>query len=172
MNELIVLFAANAALASLLATICIWAPRQALAKAAAIAVAACFLPAIYVGFLHLMSMPKPIKLEWWHARADEATILASTMREDEGIYLWLQLDEALEPRSYVLPWSRDLAEQLQAAQREAERLESDVRMRLPFEPSLDPDEPKFYATPQPALPSKPPAPDNPLMYDPEEGQAT
>ena len=172
MNELIVLFAGNAALAGLLATICIWSPRGTLAKTSAIALAACFLPAIYVGFLHLMSMPKPIKLEWWHARANEATILASTMREDEGIYLWLQLDEAPEPRSYVLPWSRDLAEQLQAARREAERRESDLRMRLPFEPSLDPDEPKFYATPQPALPAKPPAGDDPLIYDPKEGQAT
>jgi hypothetical protein len=171
-NELIVLFAANAGLAGLLASICIWSPRKALAKGVAIVVAACFMPGIYAGFLHLMSMPKPINLEWWHAHADEATILASTMREDEGIYLWLQLDEAREPRSYVLPWSRDLAEQLQAAGREAERRESDLRMRLPFERSLDPEEPKFYATPQPAMPQKPPGNDDPLMYDPKLGQAT
>ena len=28
-------------------------------------------------------------------------------------------------------------------------------MRMPFEPSLDPREPRFYAAPQPALPPKP-----------------
>lgn len=172
MNELITLFAANAALAGLLATICIWSPRRALTKAFAIALAAGFLPAIYVGFLHLLSMPKPVSFEWWHARADEATILASTMREDEGIYLWLQLDGAPEPRAYVLPWSRNLAEQLQAAEREAERNQSELRMRLPFEPSLDPDAPKFYATPQPRLPEKADEPDDTMMYDPKQGQET
>ena len=173
MNELITLFAANAGLAGVLATICIWSPRRARTKAAAIGTAACFLPAIYIGFLHLMSMPKPVGLEWWHARAAEATVLGSTMREDEGIYLWLQLEDAPEPRSYVLPWSRDLAEQLQAALREAERSQSSLKMRLPFERSLDPDQPKFYAMPQPALPGKPARPEEePMMYDPKAAQET
>jgi hypothetical protein len=47
-----------------------------------------------------------------------------------------------------------MAEQLQAALRDAEERRSDVQMRLPFEPSLDDREPKFYALPQPTLPSK------------------
>ena len=41
-----------------------------------------------------------------------------------------------------------------ATQREAEENQSGVQMRLPFEPSLDDREQKFYALPQPALPPK------------------
>lgn len=124
-----------------------------------------FLPAAYAGFLHLLSMPKPVGLEWWHASADEATVLASTLREGDGIYLWLHLNEAPEPRAYVLPWSRDLAEQLQSARREAEENDSQLQMRLPFEPSLDDGEPKFYALPQPALPPKDLDQEPPKLYE-------
>ncbi len=41
-------------------------------------------------------------------------------------------------------------------------------MRLPFEPSLDDDEPRFYAPPQPRLPLKPAEPGGegaPLHFD-------
>jgi hypothetical protein len=38
--------------------------------------------------------------------------------------------------------------------RKAEEQGGDVRMRTPFEPSLDDREPKFYALPQPAPPPK------------------
>jgi hypothetical protein len=81
-------------------------------------------------------------------------VLASSFRENQAIYIWLQFNESLEPRAYALPWSRDLAEQLQAAEREAAENQTEVRMRLPFEQSLDDREPRFYAMPQPALPSK------------------
>jgi hypothetical protein len=81
-------------------------------------------------------------------------VLGSTFRENEAIYVWLQLEHVAEPRAYALPWSRDLAEQLQTAQREADESQSEVRMRLPFEPTLDDREPKFYALPQPPLPPK------------------
>ena len=65
-----------------------------------------------------------------------------------------QLDGAPEPRAYQLPWSKAEAQQLQKALREAEAGGSGVRMRMPFEPSLDPREPRFYAAPQPAMPPK------------------
>jgi len=71
-----------------------------------------------------------------------------------GSFLWLQLLETAEPRSYVLPWNRDLAEQLQETARKAEEDNTQLQMRLPFEPSLDELEPKFYAQPQPAAPPK------------------
>ena len=81
-------------------------------------------------------------------------MLGSAFREGEAIYLWLQLHDTPEPRSYVLPWSRDLAEQLQTAQREAGENQGEVRMRLPFESSLDQLEPRFYAMPQLESPPK------------------
>ena len=102
----------------------------------------------------LLSKPKPVDLEWWMGEAEEATVLSSSIQEGEGIFLWLQLAEAVEPRAYVLPWNRNLAEQLQEATEEAERQEGRLRMRLPFEESLDDLDPKFYAMPQPAPPPK------------------
>ena len=166
MTELTYLFATLAVLAGVMTSISIWAPRRLRLKLGALGAALLFLPAAYAGFLHLLSMPKPVGLEWWHASAAEATVLASTVHEDEGIYLWLQLSDAPEPRAYLLPWSRDLAEQLQAARRAAEQQGGDVRMRLPFETSLDDREPKFYALPQPAPPPKDHAEPGPQLYQP------
>lgn len=154
MTELTYLFGAVAVLAGALASISVWAPRRLAMKLLAVAGVALFLPAVYAGFAQLLALPKPVALEWWQAHAEEATVLAASLREDEAIYLWLQLRGVDEPRAYALPWHRDLAEQLQAAQREAEESQSQVQMRLPFEDSLDDREPKFYATPQPQLPAK------------------
>lgn len=169
MTELTYLFASTAVLIGMATTISIWAPRQLAIKLGALSIAALFLPLAYASLAQLLSRPKPVGLEWWHAHAEEATVLSSAMREDEGIYLWLQLDAVSEPRAYTLPWSRDLAEQLQAARRAAEEDGSEMRVRLPFEPSLEDREPKFYALPQPALPPKddvqPPA----RVYEPPAG---
>jgi hypothetical protein len=154
MNAVPQLFAVATALAATLGLISIWAPRRLMIKGAALATAALFLPVAYASLVELLSKPKPIELEWWQTEAAEAEVVASRLIEEEGIYLWLQLPEIREPRAYVLPWDRASAEQLQQALREAEREGSAVQMRLPFEPSLDPLEPKFYALPQPALPPK------------------
>jgi hypothetical protein len=154
MTELTYLFATVAVVLGLTTSISIWAPRSLWLKLTALGAAAMFLPVAYLSLAHLLSLPKPVALEWWLANARSATVLGSTLREDEAIYVWLQLDDVAEPRAYALPWSRDLAEQLQTAQREAEQSQSGVRMRLPFEPSLDDREPKFYALPQPPLPPK------------------
>jgi hypothetical protein len=154
MSELTYVFGAVAVLAGAITSISIWAPRRLWVKLGALGGAALFLPAVYAGFAHLLSMPKPVVMEWWHAQAPEATVLGSSIREGEAIFVWLQLNQVPEPRAFALPWSRDLAEQLQAAQREAEQNQSHVQMRLPFESSLDDREPKFYAMPQPQLPPK------------------
>jgi hypothetical protein len=113
-----------------------------------------FLPFSYASLVGLLSKPKPLDLEWWQSEAAEAEVFASRLVEDEAIYVWLQLPEVVEQRAYVLPWDRARAEQLQNATREAQQNGGGVRMRLPFEPSLDDHEPKFYAQPQPALPPK------------------
>jgi hypothetical protein len=165
MTELTYLFGAVAMLAGGLASISIWAPRRLAVRLLAVTGVALFLPAAYAGFAQLLALPKPIALEWWQANAEEATVLASSFRENEAIYLWLQLRGPAEPRAYALPWSRDLAEQLQAAQREASENQTQVQMRLPFERSYDDQEPKFYATPQPALPPKDLDPTPPQYHD-------
>ncbi len=159
------LFFVAAGLLGFLASITVWSPRRLGVKLVALGTTILFLPLSYLAFAELLSKPKPVALEWWLSAADEATVLGSTMEEGRGIYLWLQLAGLEEPRAYVLPWDRELAEQLQKAMREAEERRSQVRMRLPFEPSWDDREPKFYALPQPALPPKDVAPDAPQYYE-------
>jgi hypothetical protein len=154
MTTLTQLFIAAAALIGVLTSITVWAPRRLAVKLAAFGVAWLFLPVAYAGLLDLLSKPKPVVLEWWLKEAQAATVLGSSIHEGEGIFLWLQLDGVSEPRAYVLPWSLELAEQLQAAGREAERTQGSLRVRLPFESSYDDREPKFYALPQPAPPPK------------------
>lgn len=155
MSTLSLLFAVAAVLATCLSSIAVWAPRRPSAKLLALGSAALFLPLGYVAQAELLGRPKPVAMEWL-AGAGEARVLGSVSEEGKRILVWLQLDGADEPRAYVLPWSRQLAEQLQGAQRGAAEAGTDVRMRAPFagEPSLDDQEPRFYAAPQMPLPPK------------------
>jgi hypothetical protein len=158
------LFGAATLVAAYLATIGIGAPGRPARRLRALLAACLFMPLAYGGFAELLGKPKPVTLEWWLGRAPEATVLASSLREGRSIHLWLQLDGVDEPRAYVLPWSRHLAEQLQATERAAAEDGSGVRMRLPFEPTLDDREPRFYALPQPAPPPKDENVPPPLLY--------
>ncbi len=169
MMTLTQLFVVAAVLVGVLTSITVWAPRRLALKLAAFAVAWLFLPVAYAGLLDLLSRPKPATLEWWLRRAEEATVLGSRTAEGDAIYVWLQLDGVREPRAYALPWNRDLAEQLQAARREAEQGRGELRLRLPFESSLEDRRPRFYALPQPALPPKD-EPGPPGVPAPERGE--
>ncbi len=154
MDPLTQVFALATLAAAVLATIAIWAPRKLWIRAAAVATTLALLPIGYAAFAELLSRPKPVALEWLNQQTAVATVLGSTIRENQAIYVWLQYGGPGEPRAYVIPWNRDLAEELQRAKREAEQNGGGLMMRLPFEPSWDPREPKFYALPQPALPPK------------------
>ena len=165
MRDLPELFAVAAILATALCMLSIWSPRRLPVKLGAVITSCLFFPVAYAALADLLSKPKPVGLEWWNATAEEATVLGSTMREGEGIFLWLQMNGVAEPRSYVMPWDQELAQQLQDAMEQAQEQDSGVRMRLPFEESLDPDKPKFYALPQPALPDKDEALQSPEMFN-------
>jgi hypothetical protein len=148
-------FTVVALLAAGLASIAIWSPRRLMVRVGAVALTALFLPAAWAAMSDLMSRPKPVAFEWWHEAEDEATVLSSQLREGDGVYLWLQISGAVEPRSYRLPWDRKVAEELEKARAEAEKNGMPLVMRLPFERTYDKRERKFYAMPQPALPDKP-----------------
>ncbi len=148
-------FALAALLAAGLASVAIWAPRRLAARAGAVGLATLFLPMAWAAMSDLMSRPKPVAFEWWHQAEDHATVLSSQLREGDGVYLWLQIEGAVEPRAYRLPWDRKLAEELEKARAEAEKSGAPLVMRLPFERTYDKRERKFYAMPQPALPDKP-----------------
>jgi len=107
---------------------------------------------VYVGSVELLSRPKPMRLEWRDVA--QAKVIGATMREGEGIYVWLEVPGANEPRAYALPWDMPMAQQLQTAMQEGQANGTDVQMTMPFDPGLDDREPKFYAAPQQALPEK------------------
>ena len=150
-----ILYAGFAALAAALASLAVWSRRSLAVRAGAVALLAMTLGVAYFAYSDLLSRPKPAALELRRLNVEEADVLAAALREDEGIYLWLKLPGFSEPRYYVMPWNRRLAEELQEAMREADREGAGLRMRLPFEPSLETrDVPRFYPLPQPKLPDK------------------
>lgn len=164
MKELIYLIALWATIAGVLATLSIWSPRRLAVKIIALTLAVLVLPTAYASFTELLSRPKPLHLEWAQRTLSEATVLSAQLQEGEPIYLWLALPNLTQPRAYALPWNEELAKQLHRAQQQAENEGSNVRMRRPFENSLDPDEPLFYAPPQPPPPAKSEPEQTPLIF--------
>ena len=158
-------FVIAAALAGLLATIAIWAPRSLKLKVSALLCASLFLPLGYISLNDILSRPKPMSLESAHKTIEEARIVSAVMKEDVGIYLWLQLPEVTEPRSYKLPWSTEVAKQLHKAQQDAEAKGTEVKMKKPFEKNLETRDAIFYAPPQPAPPAKAAPDDNPILFN-------
>lgn len=154
MQDLFILFAVLAGLATLLTNIAIWAPRRLWLKLGALAVTAVLLPAGYLSLAEMLSRPKPVGAEWARQSLAEAPVIGAHMREGEAIYVWLTVPGAEDPRAYALPWDQQMAKQLRGAQREAEATGTQLRMRRPFEQSLDKREAVFYAAPPPPPPVK------------------
>ncbi len=156
MDYLMYLYTSAVVIAAALASIAVWAPRTLWLKLSALVLSGLLMATAYTGLVNLLGRPKPANLEWALAAVPDATVLGATMRENEAIYLWLKFEGNPEPQSYVLPWNLEKAKELQKAMRQARGRGTKVRMRKPFEPSLDRAEPMFYAEPQPALPLKEP----------------
>lgn len=154
MGYLIYLFALVVVITAALAGIAVWAPRSVWVKLSALVLSALLMATAYTGLVELLGKPKPVNMEWAAATVPEVTVVAALPREDKAIYLWLRFDDSPEPRAYVVPWSREIAEQLQRATRRAVAEGTEVCMRRPFESTPDANEPVFYAEPQPALPPK------------------
>lgn len=168
MNDLFVLFTVVLFVVALLATIAIWSRRRASIRTLAVVLTALFVPVGYLGFSELLSQPKPIRHEWFKRKVDEATVLGVSVREDEAIYLWLRLDDSLEPRYYVLPWQQQLAEKLQNLVDEAIRDGASVTISDPFSRNaFDNLGSNLQIVRPPMPPMKPPSPP-PQFFNPRE----
>lgn len=126
------IFACFTALAALLAAIAIRTPRATPVRAAAVAIAAAFIPFAYLGLNEILARPKPMTHEWFNSSAKQAMVLGVSLEEGKAIYLWLRVDDALEPRYYRLPWQQRNAEKLQKAVEEAVEEDVGVRIHNPF----------------------------------------
>lgn len=164
MQEMFGLFAVLVGLAAILANIAVWSPRKLWIKWSALATTAVLLPAGYLALAEMLSRPKPIKIEWANEALADAAVLASQMEEGRAIYLWLGIEGIEEPRAYVMPWDEQVARQLHGSQREANQTGAQLRMRSPFESSLEDREQRFYAAPPPPPPLKEAPAQNPLTF--------
>lgn len=163
MNQLPLLFLSAAALAAVLASLCIWSRRRVALKVVALLLTALYLPLGYASLVDLLSRPKPVGLEWRHLDVAEATVLSAVMRKDEAIYLWLDIAHLDEPRAYALPWDEARARELHEATREAEAEGTKVKLRNPMPENEEPEETLFYAEPHAPLPAKP-QPKPPMVF--------
>jgi len=168
MIDLFGIFAGFAILAAILSNIAIWAPRRLRVKLGALATTAIFLPTAYFGLSEMLGRPKPVEMEWTQRNLSEAQVIGSRMEEGKAIYLWLGIDGMAEPRAYALPWSQELARQLHGAESNAKQSGTEVRMRSPFEASLDERQRMFYAAPPPPPPLKDTPEQNPLQFQRSE----
>ena len=154
MDMLFPLFAMGIALVTGLALMANAKSRPLWLRISALASAAALMTIGYTGFAELLGRAKPASLEWAERNLEEATVLASNLREGEAIYLWLQLDDAEGPMAYLLPWSKKAARQLKKAEREAKSRGTRVRVKRPFTRDPKTPEPQFHAEAQTALPEK------------------
>jgi hypothetical protein len=117
---------------------------------------AVILAVLFFGYSDMLGRPKAAQLELFRGDMKEARVLGAQFKEGDSIFLWLGLPGATEPRYYKLPWNEKVAKSLQeATQQNEEQHGGGVGMSMPFERSLDKEEPKFYPLPQPKLPEKP-----------------
>jgi hypothetical protein len=168
-KDLFLVFAGLLGVVALLASIAIWSHRRTLVRSLAVILTVLFIPIGYLSVTELLSQPKPMHHEWFKRHVDEATLLGVSVREGEAIYLWLRLDDSLEPRYYVLPWQQQLAEKLQNLIDEAIRDGASVTITNPFSrnsfDNLGSMNVRIIRPPQP--PMKPPSPP-PQFFNPRE----
>lgn len=166
MTGLPAFLAAALGIAFLLSWLAVVGQTRAMWRAVALFAFVAFVPIVLAAMVDLTGRLRPSTLEWLQRDAPEADVLAADVVPDKAIRLWLRLEPGGEPLAYALPWDQQTAQQLQDALREGEGSGTGVKMRNPFEPTLDPREPRFWAMPQPALPPKQ-APESDVVQAPE-----
>lgn len=148
-----------------IAWIAVGRTRTIRVRTIAVALVAALLPVGFGAVSELLSRPKPVAAEWIDRQIEEVTVLSSVLRENEAIYLWLQLPDSDQPRAYTLPWDEQTAREIAQAQEEGEATDQQVAMRNPFKRNEEMEaEPQFYVPPPPALPAKTPVVESPQTF--------
>lgn len=98
----------------------------------------------------------------------DGTVLGSYLDGQEWIYVLILFDNQDTPTHYRIPWSEDLEDQLRQAEEDSRQNDTPSRFSMPYEPSLDDRDPKFYNLPPARSPSKPESgsrSDQPFEYE-------
>jgi len=169
MNLLLLFFVAAIAVAALLATLAIWAPRRPLVRFIALAVTVLFIPIAYLQFTEMLARPKPIAFEWFRRNVEQAQLLGASLDEGRAIYLWLRVDQDVEPRFYVMPWRQEVAEKLEDMIDNSLRNNSTIVLKKPFIRKFMEDMGDLNANivPPPLPPQKMPTPP-PQIFNPRQ----
>jgi len=132
MDIIYYLFASAVAVAAVLASLAIWAPRVTRVRLVAVAMTAAFIPIAYLQMLEMLSKPKPMSYEWFQTQTDKAIVLGAHFDEGKAIYLWLQVPDQPSPRYYEIPWNVRLAERIEDAVDDAAAKKSALVIENPF----------------------------------------
>jgi len=169
MSLLLLFFVATIAVAAMLATVAIWAPRRPVIRFAALAVTVLFIPIGYLQLTEMLARPKPIAFEWFRRHVEQAQLLGASLDEGRAIYLWLRIDQDVEPRYYVMPWRQETAEKLEDMIDNALRNNSTIILKKPFIRKFMEDLGDLNANivPPPLPPQKMPQPP-PQIFNPRQ----
>jgi len=169
MSLLLLFFVATIAVAATLATVAIWAPRRPVIRFAALAVTVLFIPIGSLQLTEMLSRPKPIAFEWFRRHVEQAQLLGASLDEGRAIYLWLRIDQDVEPRYYVMPWRQETAEKLEDMIDNALRNNSTIILKKPFIRKFMEDLGDLNANivPPPLPPQKMPQPP-PQIFNPRQ----
>ena len=169
MNMLLLFFVAAIAVAATLATLAIWAPRKPLIRFIALGVTVLFIPIAYLQLSEMLARPKPIAFEWFRRNVEQAQLLGASFDEGRAIYLWLRVDQDVEPRFYVMPWRQEVAEKLEDVIDNALRNNSTIILKKPFIRKFMEDLGDLNANivPPPLPPQKMPTPP-PQIFNPRQ----
>lgn len=133
MDVMFYLFACLVALVAGLASIAIWSPARTWIRTAALCAAIAILPLAYTVQASLLSKPKPKSLAWFERNVKTAELLGASFAEGKAMYLWLRLDNASEPRYFVLPWHKESAQKLEEVMEAAVRTKAGIMIIKPFD---------------------------------------
>ena len=169
MNVLPYIFAITIGVALILATIAIWAPRRPSVRIAALIATILFIPIGYIQLMEMLARPKPVSFEWFRKDVEQAQLLAASLDEGRAIYLWLRVDQDVEPRYYVLPWKQETAEKLEDLIDNALRNNATIVLKQPFIQKFMEDLGDLNANivPPPLPPQKMPTPP-PQIFNPRQ----
>lgn len=116
------------------------------------------IPAVYIAATELLGLPKPQHAERLRTDTKAAEVRGWHIVRGKAIYLLLYAPQWGLPRYYVYPWtegSEETAGQLRQGWQRAQDGKLPLFMVRPFDPSLDPEAPRFrHDPPQPAMPPK------------------
>tara|TARA_B100001939_G_C16945043_1_gene619943 strand:- start:270 stop:812 length:543 start_codon:yes stop_codon:yes gene_type:complete len=143
------------ALAVLLISITIWSRRPFRWRISGFFIGATLISLLFISILELLSRPKPAHLELFYKDIPEVVLLHASWEEEVALYILVEIPGIEEPRLYILPWSREDAEQFEQAMQEGEDNNEEVRIGNPFFNTDEEDRERLvYTSPAKPMPQK------------------